>query len=69
METKKQRKSGKFKTEVVMELLRGKSMKDLSREKSVTITEISHWRDEFIQAEMDGFKKDPGEVKLAKAER
>lgn len=65
----KQRKSAKFKTEVVMELLKGSTAEDLSRKYSLTIAEISQWRDEFIDNGMQGFKRNPEESKLARAER
>lgn len=65
----KQRKSAKFKTEVVMELLKGSTAEELSRKYSLTIAEISQWRDEFIDNGMQGFKRNPEESKLARAER
>lgn len=65
----KQRKSAKFKTEVVMELLKGSTIEELSRKYSLTIAEISQWRDDFIDNGMQGFKRNPEESKLARAER
>lgn len=65
----KKRKSAKFKSEVVMSLLRGETAKELSRKHSITISEISGWRDEFVTNGKQGFKKDPEAAKLAHAER
>jgi len=67
METK--RKSAKFKAEVVLSLLRGESVEELSRKYGVTMADITQWRDEFVENGTQGFKKDPDEAKLARAER
>lgn len=67
METK--RKSAKFKAGVVLSLLRGESAEELSRRYGVTMADIAQWRDEFIENGTQGFKKDPDEAKLARAER
>ena len=66
---KQKRKSANFKTNVVMELLRGETIEALSRKHGLTMAEISEWRDAFIANGMDGFKKKPEEAKLARAER
>ena len=63
------RKSAKFKAEVVLALLRGESAEELSRKYGVTMADIAQWRDEFIDNGTQGFKKDPDEAKLARAER
>ena len=63
------RKSAKFKAEVVLALLRGESAEELSRKYGVTMADIVQWRDEFIDNGTQGFKKDPDEAKLARAER
>ncbi len=66
---KQKRKSANFKTNVVMELLRGETIEALSRKHGLTMAELSEWRDAFIANGMDGFKKKPEEAKLARAER
>ncbi len=63
------RKSAKFKSTVVLELLRGESAEELSRKYGITMAELSAWRDEFIENGIQGFKRNPEESKLAKAER
>ena len=60
----KQRRTSKFKAQVVLELLKG-----VSRKYAVTMSEINAWRDEFIQNGTDGFKRRPEEAKLSRAER
>ena len=66
---KQKRKTASFKSSVVMELLRGESIEELSRKHGLTMAELSEWRDAFIANGMDGFKKKPEEAKLARAER
>lgn len=66
---KQKRKSASFKTSVVMELLRGETIENISRKNGLTMAELSEWRDAFIANGMDGFKKKPEEAKLARAER
>ncbi len=66
---KQKRKSANFKTNVVMELLRGETIENISRKHGLTMAELSEWRDAFIANGMDGFKKKPEEAKLARAER
>jgi transposase len=66
---KQKRKSASFKTSVVMELLRGETIENISRKHGLTMAELSEWRDAFIANGMDGFKKKPEEAKLARAER
>ena len=63
------RKSAKFKSTVVLELLHGESAEELSRKYGITMAELSAWRDEFIENGIQGFKRNPEESKLAKAER
>jgi transposase InsO family protein/transposase-like protein len=65
----KQRRTSKFKAQVVLELLKGGSLEELSRKYAVTMSEINAWRDEFIQNGTDGFKRKPEEAKLSRAER
>ena len=65
----KQRRSSKFKTDVVLELLRGETLESLSRKYGVTMGEIDSWRNDFIENGRQGFKKDPNNSKLAEAQR
>lgn len=65
----KQRSSSKFKTDVVLELLRGETLESLSRKYGVTMGEIDSWRNDFIENGRQGFKKDPNNSKLAEAQR
>ena len=65
----KQRRTSKFKAQVVLELLKGGTLEELSRKYAVTMAEINAWRDEFIQNGTDGFKRRPEEAKLSRAER
>ena len=66
---KQQRQTSKFKAQVVLELLKGEDLEELSRKYAVTMSEINAWRDEFIRNGTDGFKRNPEEAKLSRAER
>ena len=66
---KQQRQTSKFKAQVVLELLKGETLEELSRKYAVTMAEINTWRDEFIQNGTDGFKRKPEDSKLSRAER
>lgn len=66
---KQQRQTSKFKAQVVLELLKGETLEELSRKYAVTAAEINVWRDEFIQNGTDGFKRKPEDSKLSRAER
>lgn len=61
--------TSKRKTEVVVQLLRGEDIETLSRQHEVTVSEISKWRDTFLQSGENGFKRSPEGSKLNKAER
>lgn len=63
------RQTSKFKALVVLELLKGENLEELSRKYAVTMSEINAWRDEFIRNGTDGFKRNPEEAKLSRAER
>ena len=71
MEKKNQkaRMSSKKKTEIVLELLRGVSMEELSRKNKVAIHEITAWRDKFISNGCSSFKKQPNDSKVSELER
>lgn len=53
---------------MVLELLKGENLEELSRKNAVTMSEINAWRDEFIRNVTDGFKRNPEEAKLSRAE-
>ena len=53
----------------MLELLKGENLEELSRKYAVTMSEINAWRDEFIRNGTDGFKRNPEEAKLSRAER
>ena len=60
------------KAEVVMRLLRGEGLEELSRECKVSAADISRWRDDFIFAgktSLKSRKPDPLDDKLSAAER
>lgn len=64
-----QRNSSKRKVELVMRLLRGESLEEVSRAENVTISDLSEWRDEFIQKGTDGLKKSPEKAEISRYER
>lgn len=57
------------KSSIVLELLRGEDIETLSRKHQVTVSQLSQWRDDFINGGKQGFKKDPDAAKLKQAER
>ena len=65
----KKRKSAKKKAEMVLELLRGIPIEEVSRKYQVTVADLSSWRDAFIKNGEAGFKKRPEESQIAKYER
>ena len=66
---KQKRKSAKVKAQLVLELLRGKPIEEVSRENQVTIADLSEWRTTFLQAGENGFKKHPEDSRIAEYER
>jgi hypothetical protein len=64
-----QRKSAKYKKELVLELLRGGSMDTIARREGVTVHELDEWRETFISSGEDGFKRKPKESRLEEARR
>jgi hypothetical protein len=52
----------KHKTEAVLRLLRGEDMELLSRELGVTAATLSKWRDVFLTAGAEAFKKRPAHI-------
>lgn len=65
----RKRKSAKVKTKMVLELLRGKPIEEVSREYEVTISDLSQWRDVFIKNGEAGLKRRPEESRIAEYER
>ena len=66
---KQQRKSAKKKTELVLELLRGKPIDEVSRENQVTVADLTEWREHFLKQGEQGFKKRPENSKISEYER
>lgn len=66
---KKKRRSAKFKTEAVLELLRGRTAEEVSRKYVVSIAELSQWRNAFIRNGERGFKKDPKAARISEYEK
>ena len=65
----KQRLSSKNKAEMVLRILRGESIETVSREKQVTVADLTKWREEFIKNGTDGFKRNPEQSQLGRYER
>ena len=65
---KKERMSANKKTEVVLQLLRGESMDELCRIHQVTASQLSEWRENFINKGKDGFRKNPDDHRLREAQ-
>lgn len=66
---KQKRKSAKLKAQLVLELLRGKPIEEVSREHQVTIADLSAWRDIFLKQGELGFRKRPENSKISEYER
>jgi len=64
-----QRKSAKYKKELVLELLRGGSMDTIARREGVTVHELDEWRETFIASGEDGFKRKSKDSRLEEARR
>ena len=64
--------SARRKMEAVLRLLRGESLETVSREVRVEAHRLAAWRDEFLDAGVEGLKarpRAPDERRLADAER
>ena len=64
--------SAKLKEEVVLRLLQGENINDLSRELKVTVPDIESWKTRFLIAAREGLKtrgKDPAEKELELAKK
>lgn len=66
---KQQRKSAKKKTELVLELLRGKPIDEVNRENQVTVADLTEWREHFLKQGEQGFKKRSENSKISEYER
>ena len=69
---KEVRWSARRKADVVMRLLRGEGLDELSRELRVEAHRLAAWRDEFIDSGIEGLKATPappGDRRLKEAER
>lgn len=55
----KARISRKKKVDIVLELLRGESLEELSRNHKVAIHELNQWRETFVSSGESGFKTSP----------
>jgi len=53
--TKKKYRSSKYKASLVLELLRGEPIELLARRESLTIAELTEWKQIFIQSGQSGF--------------
>ena len=66
----KERWSKKKKTKIILELLRGSSLDDLSRSYHVPASQLSQWRDQFIASGMAGFQnKTANDIRVAQLEK
>ena len=66
---KKNYLTSKKKTEIVLLLLRGEDIELLSRKYEVSLSDISQWRDSFLNNGENGFKRSAESSKLHNAER
>ena len=65
-EKKTGRLSSRKKAELVLELLRGKSIEELSRTNKVAVHQLTGWHETFVKAGTEGFKKAPVKGREAK---
>ena len=56
---KKQYTNSKLKSRLVLELLRGGDIEEISRRESITVSDLSTWRTGFINHGEQGFKRKP----------
>ncbi len=62
---KKKNITSKIKAEIVLSLLRGEDIELISRKYGATLSDINHWRDQFIKNGIEGFKRKPDDSKLS----
>ena len=65
----KKRRSSRYKSQLVMELLRGEPIEEVARREGLGVHELAVWREIFIKHGMHGFKKNPEFSKLKEAQR
>lgn len=58
---KKKRISAKEKGTLVLRILRGSLIEEVSREAGVSVAVLSQWREQFIESGNNGFKRNPQE--------
>ncbi len=66
---RKERISSKKKAEIVLELLRGVSLEELSRTNKVAVHEVTQWRDLFIKHGSQAFQRVKKDTNLSELER
>ena len=66
---KKNYLTSRKKTELVIAMLRGEDIELLSRKNEITVSELSQMRNSFMSNGENGFKRNPEQTKLQKAER
>jgi transposase-like protein len=64
-----ERMSSKRKSTIVLRVLRGESMDEVSRAEQVTMADLSSWRDLFLSHGEQGLKRSPRGSKAAEYER
>jgi transposase len=67
--SKKVRISSKKKTEIVLDLLRGISIEELSRLNKVAVHEITAWRNAFVENGSKGLKRGKKDSNQSELER
>ena len=67
--SKRVRISSKKKTDIVLELLRGVSLEELSRQNKVAVHEVTAWREAFIESGSKGFRRTKMDSKQSELER
>jgi transposase len=66
---KRSYQSSKLKSALVLELLRGEDIEEISRREKISVSDLHNWRNEFIKSGEQGFKRNPEESKLTEAQR
>jgi len=54
--TKKKYRSSKYKSTIVLELLRGEPLELVARREGVSVSELTEWKEIFINSGITGFK-------------
>ncbi len=61
--------SSKQKAGMVLRVLRGETLDEVSRSEEVSIADLSRWRDQFLESGSQGLKQLPKNSKEAEYER